>query len=171
MAITREWDDSGLLIHYISDKTNVRLRYDGMGFMVFDENKFIGGIAGTEFKVTRATHQCEIAWAAETPRWFTMANMRAFYDKAFNELGLTRLNGSISVNNERSIKAATRYGFRIEGVMRNAGEDGEDRVILGMTRNDDCKSLRHRDDNPPTMADKSAGKASAAQEDKDSSNG
>lgn len=156
MTITREWDDSGLLMHYISDKTNTDTRYDGMGFMVFDDGQFIGGIAGFEFNVTRATHQCKIAWAAETPRWFTLANMRAFYDKAFNELGLTRLNGEISTNNKTSIKAATRYGFKVEGTLRRAGDDGEDLVVLGMTREDDCKWMRCKDDSTPSIEDKSA---------------
>lgn len=58
----------------------------------------------------------------------------------FVQLGCSRVSTYISADNYRSLRLAKRCGGTIEGVMREAGSDGKDLLLLGMLRRE-CKWL------------------------------
>jgi L-amino acid N-acyltransferase YncA len=49
---------------------------------------------------------------------------------AFTTCGLRRLTGLVESNNEKSLKIIKHLGFYEEGVMREAGTDGQDIIVL-----------------------------------------
>ena len=51
---------------------------------------------------------------------------------AFDTCGLRRLTGLVEANNAKSLKIIKRLGFVEEGVMRQAGEDGQDIIIFAL---------------------------------------
>lgn len=87
----------------------------------------------------------EVWWTlyTTTPAWCTRRVLNFCFDLAFNRLKLKRINLLISRSNARSLDFCTRLGFRIEGLKRQARENGEDAFMLGML-NTECKFLRRK---------------------------
>lgn len=55
---------------------------------------------------------------------------------AFTRLGAGRLTAEVNIDNQRCIRLACGLGFKVEGVKRRAGPQGQDKVILGLTAED-----------------------------------
>lgn len=131
------WDESGLVPHYISDRLGASFANTNNGWLITLNGKMIAAVMMYDIIDTPGVpKQCTIAGAAETPRWFTKKTISAicqmFYSKRPYGLGMKRLNSLIQVSNEHSIVATERIGFKREGLLRKAGPDGEDLVVLGM---------------------------------------
>lgn len=71
--------------------------------------------------------------------WLGRRFLPNVFDYAFNHLGLHRLTGLVPVNNLRALRFNHHLGFRYEGVIREAREDG-DLVMLGMLRRE-CRFI------------------------------
>jgi L-amino acid N-acyltransferase YncA len=56
------------------------------------------------------------------------------HDWAFNKLGCTRATALIAKKNAKARKMAETVGFRLEGVLRKAGEDGRDVCLYGLLK-------------------------------------
>jgi RimJ/RimL family protein N-acetyltransferase len=141
------WDESGLLFHYLSDKLENKMNPANGGFIILDKGKMIGAVA----TYNHTMNQASIVGASESPRWFTKKNVTdlasMFFHPAPYGMGLTRLNSFISVENPHSISITKRIGFVEEGLMRQAGPDGEDVVVLGLLANE-CPWLQPLKDDP-----------------------
>ncbi len=65
-------------------------------------------------------------------RWMTRDFLRAVFRYPFVQLGCRRVTGYVPASNSDALRFDLHLGFRREGLMREALENGEDVVILGM---------------------------------------
>lgn len=82
-----------------------------------------------------AHRNCQISFAASSPRWATKDTIRAMMAYPFNQLRCERLTTIISEHNARSIRFNVGIGFKLEGVMRR-GHGDCDSMIFGLMRDE-----------------------------------
>lgn len=66
--------------------------------------------------------------------------LRWVFDYPFNQCGLRRISSLVSENNKASWLLTSKRGGSFEGVLRKAGENGEDMYLFGMLR-EECTWL------------------------------
>lgn len=67
-------------------------------------------------------------------RWCNKRVLRAIFDTAFNFLNVRRISVMIDEKNKKSQKLAEGLGFVKEGVLRAFAENGENRIIFSMLK-------------------------------------
>ena len=65
-------------------------------------------------------------------RWLTRGFLRAVFRYPFVQLGCRRVTGYVPALNADALRFDAHLGFRREGVMREALDNGEDVIVLGM---------------------------------------
>lgn len=105
-----------------------------LGFV--EQGRLIGGL------IFHGISQRELWWSiyTTTPLWCNKRVLRFCFDLAFNVLGVRRINLLISTSNVQSLSFCTRLGFQIEGIKRQARDNGEDAFCLGMLKSE-CKFI------------------------------
>jgi len=71
-------------------------------------------------------------------RWLNRAFLHAMFDYPFRQLGCARITAPIAESNISAINFVTKLGFQLEGRLRKALPNGEDRLIFGLLR-EECK--------------------------------
>lgn len=94
-------------------------------------DKIIAGMIVTNY--SRYTRNCEVSFAADTPKWATKPSIRAMLRYPFEQLGCQRITTVIARSNTRSIRFNEGIGFKQEGVMR-LGAGHEDALIFGLLK-------------------------------------
>lgn len=83
----------------------------------------------------------QMSIAAETPRWCTRGNLRAFFHYPFEQLGCVRVTVLTAKANKRTRKLVEGLGFTLEGVHPKGMPDGVQTALsYGMLR-EKCKWL------------------------------
>lgn len=100
------------------------------------ETDIIAGMVVHDY--SRASRNCQVVFAASTPRWATKGAIRAMLAYPFRQLGCERLTTIIAASNARSIRFNEGLGFKLEGVMRRGCGD-EDAMIYGLLREETPK--------------------------------
>lgn len=96
---------------------------------VVRDGRLVGGVAFDDFKGT----DVRLSIAGYGP-WLTRALLRAAFGYVFGQLGCRRCTVVVKRTNRRSRALAERIGFREEGALRDAFEDGATAILLGLTR-------------------------------------
>lgn len=65
-------------------------------------------------------------------RWMTREFLRVAFRYPFVQLGCRRVSGYVPASNADALRFDLHLGFVREGVMREALENGEDVIVLGM---------------------------------------
>lgn len=83
----------------------------------------------------------------QTGRWMTRQFLAAGFHYPFVTAGRNRITGLVPASNEAALRLNCHFGYRREGVLREACPDGSDIIILGMLRRE-CRFLprEHRGD-------------------------
>ena len=76
-------------------------------------------------------------------KWITRELIIRVFAYPFIQLDYPRLNSFVSVNNADAIRFNEHFGFQREGILREAGEQGEDLIVYGMLRRE-CRWLPER---------------------------
>jgi RimJ/RimL family protein N-acetyltransferase len=76
----------------------------------------------------------EMSIAADTPKWATRGNIRAFLHYPFCQQGVSHVRAVIHIKNHRSRRFVQGLGFKLEGVLRQASKDGKNLMLYGMVR-------------------------------------
>jgi RimJ/RimL family protein N-acetyltransferase len=119
-------------------------RDDATAIGVANDDEFVGVVVFDAFTTTG----CWISVASDgNGRWLTREFIIKVFAYPFIQLGYPRLNAFVSVDNQASMALCEGFGFKREGVMRQAGAKGEDLVMLGMLKSE-CRWL------PQTFAGK-----------------
>lgn len=97
-------------------------------------------IAGAVYHRWRS-FDCELTFAASSPRWCRRGILAALFHYPFVQQNLTRMTLIIGENNPRAIKLNTGLGFQIEGKARKAYDGKHDAYVLGMLKSE-CKWIK-----------------------------
>lgn len=73
-------------------------------------------------------------------RWVNKEYIIRVFAYPFLQCNYPRLNSFVSVNNKAAIAFNEWFGFVREGVLREAGDDGEDLIVFGLLRRE-CRWL------------------------------
>jgi L-amino acid N-acyltransferase YncA len=117
-----------------------------IGCTFFADAKAIGWGDATTIRAVAvfdrwSTHDCCGHIASDGSRtWLTRAFLAAAYHYPFVLGGCRRITGLVAANNLTALRFDMHMGFKHEGRLRCAGDDGGDTIILGMLRHE-CRFL------------------------------
>ncbi len=117
---------------------------DAVSMGVADENNNLLCVAAFDNYRRSSSGQAlniECAIAAASPRWATRGTIRAILAYPFCALKVQRMTVFIAVSNVKSAKLVTGLGFKPEGTIRAALDNGEDMLVLGMLREESRRWL------------------------------
>lgn len=107
---------------------------------VWPQAEVIGLTNGSEMLAAMIVHDyvpafrnCQITFAAASPKWATKSSIRALLRYPFEQLGCRRVTTIIPARNVRAIRFNEGIGFKREGVIRFGAGD-QDEVILGLLK-------------------------------------
>jgi RimJ/RimL family protein N-acetyltransferase len=113
---------------YPLDTGNIGLLRDG---------KLVGGVLFTRYTGTDICMHV----AGNAPGWVTLEFIRAAFRVPFIQLGCRRCSGLVRTDNLAAQRFDEKLGFKREGVLRKADDDGCDLIIYGMLR-EECKWIK-----------------------------
>lgn len=70
----------------------------------------------------------------QRPGWLSRQFIASGFAYPFIVCGLRRITGLVPADNHRALKLNRHFGYRIEGQLRSASENGGDLIIMGMLR-------------------------------------
>lgn len=111
---------------------------EAKAIMLFDDNHLCAVTMYTDY--TGGNVSMHIA-SDGSKRWMTRAFLRASFAYPFEQLGVRRVTGLVAVSNPTALRFDLHLGFKHEGRMRAAAQDGSDLLVLGMLRHE-CRHLR-----------------------------
>lgn len=82
--------------------------------------------------------------AIEGKAWLNRKFLWAAFDYPFNQLKVERVTGLVPDSNEAAKRFDEHLGFKREGVMRGAADDGSDLIVYGMLRSECRHHLEKR---------------------------
>lgn len=86
----------------------------------------------------------EAHWAGERG-WLSRHSIKAIFAFPFLALGVARVTALIPAGLKDARDVAERLGFTVEGLLREAEDDGSDLLVYGMLRRE-CRWLTGRED-------------------------
>jgi len=134
------WDESGVAAHYLGDRLDAEFPRHYGGFLFFDKGRMLGCVSIYDYRNNKGRPSAFIVGVAESPRIWSRKNIRdmtkMFFEKPPYGMGLCRLNSFVTDDNLHSQKITERFGFKREGMLREAGPDGEDTYVFGLLPSD-----------------------------------
>jgi RimJ/RimL family protein N-acetyltransferase len=103
---------------------------------VNDDGQLIAGLVFHDIKILSHGMEAEISLAGDGKVWMTRRAIRLFLVFAFVHLDCCRIVASVHPNNNQSIKLIEKFGFELEGRLRDRAGPGEDILIYSMLRRD-----------------------------------
>ena len=88
-------------------------------------------VAGAVYKRLRTGCDVTVAIAGE-PLAARKGVFKLGLDYAFVTLGVPRVSAEVAADNARCRKLVEGLGFKIEGIKRKAGPDGQDVIVYGL---------------------------------------
>ena len=139
------------MIEYIYDEDERLVSWAaamlGRGHRLRDDAKAIGvqydgELRGAIVFDTFSHNDCLMTVVSDSSRrWVTRELMIRVMAYPFIQLEFPRISCLVSVNNKESRRLTHRFGgWKLEGVLREAGVDGEDLLLFGMLKRD-CPHL------------------------------
>jgi len=124
---------------WVAERVDATTFGDSVNFGFFDEDKLVGGVVFSEYRVEDIT----FSGAFEDKRCFTRKGLRTFFHYPFKQLKCHRITAYTETDNKRANKLLKKLGFTLEGTMREISEKGKDANIYGMLERE-CKWLGDR---------------------------
>lgn len=114
-----------------------RFRDDAKAIGVMEDGTLRGVVVFDAFSSTG----CWISVASDgTRNWLTREFILRVFAFPFIQCRHPRLNAFVSEHNPASLQFCDGFGFKREGLLREAGDHGEDLVVFGLLRRE-CRWL------------------------------
>lgn len=97
-------------------------------------------IAGCVFNMYTGTGICMHVAATENG-WLNREFLRACFSYPFLQLGCQRVTGLVRTDNKAAQRFDEHLGFKREGLLRQAEEDGCDLILYGMLKSE-CRWIK-----------------------------
>ena len=128
------------MLTWATDRGGIKFRGDAVAIGLRSDQGLHGVIVFDSFTTTG----CWVSVVSDGGRkWITRELIIKVFAYPFIQLGYPRLNSFVSVNNADAIRFNEHFGFQREGILREAGEHGEDLIVYGMLRRE-CRWLPER---------------------------
>ena len=137
MTIQFRYHDAAEMVRWAEERiSGCRFRDDATAIGM----ERAGALAAVVVYDTFSPSNCFVSLAAAERHWFTHEFAIRAMAYPFVQCRFTRINCLISSNNRLSLTFTRQFGWRQEGVLREAGADGEDVLVFGMLRRE-CRYL------------------------------
>ncbi|MBP2564639.1 RimJ/RimL family protein N-acetyltransferase [Agrobacterium tumefaciens] len=128
------------MLTWATNRGGIKFRDDAAAIGLRSDHGLHGVIVFDSFTTTG----CWVSVVSDGGRkWITRELIIKVFAYPFIQLGYPRLNSFVSVNNADAIRFNEHFGFQREGILREAGEHGEDLIVYGMLRRE-CRWLPER---------------------------
>lgn len=128
------------MLAWATVRGGIKFRDDAAAIGVRSDEALHGVVVFDSFTTTG----CWVSVVSDGGRkWITRELIIRVFAYPFIQLDYPRLNSFVSVNNADAIRFNEHFGFQREGVLREAGEHGEDLIVYGMLRRE-CRWLPER---------------------------
>lgn len=128
------------MLAWATVRGGIKFRDDAAAIGVRSDDALHGVVVFDSFTTTG----CWVSVVSDGGRkWITRELIIKVFAYPFIQLGYPRLNSFVSVNNADAIRFNEHFGFKREGILREAGEQGEDLIVYGMLRRE-CRWLPER---------------------------
>lgn len=97
-------------------------------------------IAGVVYNMYTGSSVCMHVAAAPTKRWLDKSYLYVCFITPFKYMKCNRVTGLVRSDNSVCIRFVEKLGFKREGEMRQACDDGTNLIVYGMLKNE-CKYL------------------------------
>ena len=131
------WGADRAIADWVAEKldcANSWVSYRSIGVLSRDSSQLIAGVVYHGYTGSDVIQSI----AATSPMWARPEVIRGLLAYPFETLKCRRTTALISESNTRSWKTMQRIGFQQEGRMRQGGDNGEDLLVFGLTR-DECR--------------------------------
>ena len=100
---------------------------------VVKNNQIIAGLIYHDIEVGKM-----LSWTiySHDKHWCTRKIVKELMRIAFDVFGVRRINIVVDTDNNKCLNFVQRLGFKIEGTLRNFGDQGQDRYVLGLLQSD-----------------------------------
>lgn len=104
--------------------------------------KLIGGLIFNDIEADR-----NLWWTiySTDKRWTNRRTLSFVFEAAFCGFNVRRISLLVDCDNTDCLNFVEKLGFKREGLLREFGDDGQNRYVLGMLKNE-CKFLRRKCD-------------------------
>ena len=121
------FDDKERVGAWVAKEVEQRCTWGSFYAMGAEVNgKIVSGVVFNNFNECNAT--AHIAVSKPTKLFLELLDHAVMY--AFESCGLRRLTGLVEADNSKALKLDKHIGFIEEGVMKQAGSDGQDMIVL-----------------------------------------
>ena len=128
------------MLAWATGRGGIKFRDDAAAIGLRSDQGLHGVIVFDSFTTTG----CWVSVVSDGGRkWITRELIIKVFCYVFIQLDYPRLNSFVSVNNADAIRFNEHFGFKREGLMREAGEQGEDLIVYGMLRRE-CRWMPER---------------------------
>lgn len=100
-----------------------------------------GLIAGVIYNEYRPPVDIRESFASISPTWATKYTLKHLFAYPFIHLGVRRMSSVVDVANVASVDLTERLGFKREGVIRKAMDNGNDAIMFGMLK-EECPWIK-----------------------------
>lgn len=113
-----------------------------LGLRFFDDARAIGWGTPDDIRAVAiyerwSGNDCVVHLVSDRrPGWLSRRFLAAGFAYPFVQAGLRRITGLVPASNERALRLNQHFGYRQEGRLRHAADDGGDLIIMGMLRED-----------------------------------
>lgn len=128
------------MIAWAESTSENKYRDDAKAIGLRDETGYRGVVIFDSFTTTG----CWVHVVSDgSRRWMTREFILRAFAYPFIQCKFPRINAFVSVRNQPSLDFCDGFGWTREGILRQAGGNGEDLVIFGMLRSE-CRWLPER---------------------------
>ena len=122
------FDDKERVGSWVAEEVGQRTSWGSFYAMGAEVNgKLVSGIVFNNFNECNATAHIAIS---KPSKLFLELLDHAVREYAFGSCGLKRLTGLVAEDNSKALRLDKHIGFEEEGVMKQAGSEGQDTILL-----------------------------------------
>lgn len=129
--------DRGQLVKWVGERIDEANLGDAVGIGLRQDGEIIAGVV---YNLYSGPNICMHVAAVPGRRWMNKAYLYECFAYPFLQLKCNRVTGLVRVDNVISQKFCDHLGFKREGVLRKACDDGADTILYGMLR-EECRWL------------------------------
>ena len=106
---------------------------DHVTFGVIKNNHLLAGLIFHDIEIGKMLY-----WTiyARDKHWCTRRILKEFMRIAFEVFEVRRINILVDTDNEPCLSFVKKLGFQLEGCLRNFGDEGQNRFILGLLKSE-----------------------------------
>lgn len=137
MTVSYRYDGAEQMVRWAEERIEgCRFRDDAKAIGMERDGALVAVVVFDTFSPS----SCFVSLAAAERHWFTREFAIRAMAYPFVQCRFARINCLISSRNRMSLTFTRQFGWRQEGVLREAGADGEDVLVFGMLRRE-CRYL------------------------------